>query len=136
MNNWWICWFFTHILMGILIFKWLTARRLYKSFGIKGLRSRAWLCETKMCQLGVQHCWFSSTFLTPYLVRVYILCMFRSLYSVYCLCVNVYCSTATGFQSNCSYIYIYIVLYYLFILLSLIWLDGHTLTNLPLNYIF
>jgi hypothetical protein len=23
--------------MGILIFKWLTARRLYKSFGVKGL---------------------------------------------------------------------------------------------------
>jgi hypothetical protein len=25
-------------LLGILIFKWLTARRLYKSFGVKGLR--------------------------------------------------------------------------------------------------
>jgi hypothetical protein len=37
MNNWCICWFFTHILVGILIFKGLTARRLYKSFGIKGL---------------------------------------------------------------------------------------------------
>jgi hypothetical protein len=24
-------------LLGILIFKWLTARRLYKSFGVKGL---------------------------------------------------------------------------------------------------
>jgi len=36
------------------------------------------------------------------------LCMFRSVYSVslcrsvYCLCVNVYCTTATGFQPNCS----------------------------------
>jgi hypothetical protein len=28
---------FTHILLGILIFKGLTARRLYKSFGVKGL---------------------------------------------------------------------------------------------------
>jgi hypothetical protein len=29
--------------------------------------------------------------------------------SVYCLCVNVYCTTATGCQPNCSlYIYIYI----------------------------
>jgi hypothetical protein len=37
MNNWCICWFVTHIFTGILIFKGLTARRLYKSFGIKGL---------------------------------------------------------------------------------------------------
>jgi hypothetical protein len=39
MNNWCICWFFTHILLGILIFKGLTARRLYKSFGVKGLKT-------------------------------------------------------------------------------------------------
>jgi hypothetical protein len=37
MNNLCICWFFTHILMGIFIFKGLTAQRLYKSFGVKGL---------------------------------------------------------------------------------------------------
>jgi hypothetical protein len=37
MNNSCICWFFTHILLRILIFKGLTARRLYKSFGVKGL---------------------------------------------------------------------------------------------------
>jgi hypothetical protein len=37
MNNWCICWFFTHIFTGILIFKGLTARRLFKSFGIRGL---------------------------------------------------------------------------------------------------
>jgi hypothetical protein len=37
MNNWCIGWFFTHILLGILIFKGLTARRHYKSFGVKGL---------------------------------------------------------------------------------------------------
>jgi hypothetical protein len=37
MNNWCICWFLTHIFTGILIFKGLTARRLYKSFGVKGL---------------------------------------------------------------------------------------------------
>jgi hypothetical protein len=34
-----ICWFFTHIFTGDLnFFKDLTARRLYKSFGVKGLR--------------------------------------------------------------------------------------------------
>jgi hypothetical protein len=37
MNNWCICWFFTYILLGILIFKGPTARRLYKSFCVKGL---------------------------------------------------------------------------------------------------
>jgi hypothetical protein len=37
MNKWCICWLFTHILLGILIFKGLTARRLYKSFGVKWL---------------------------------------------------------------------------------------------------
>jgi hypothetical protein len=37
MHNWCICRFFTHIFTGILIFKGLTARRLYKSFDIKGL---------------------------------------------------------------------------------------------------
>ena len=37
-----------------------------------------------------------------------LLCTFRSVYSVslccsvYCLCVNVYCTTATGCQPNCS----------------------------------
>jgi hypothetical protein len=37
MSNWCICWFFTHFLLGILIYKGLTGRRLYKSFGVKGL---------------------------------------------------------------------------------------------------
>jgi hypothetical protein len=36
-NNCYICWFTSIFLLGILIFKGLTARRLYKSFGIKGL---------------------------------------------------------------------------------------------------
>jgi hypothetical protein len=30
----------THFLLGILIFKGITAWRLYKSFGVKGLSSR------------------------------------------------------------------------------------------------
>jgi hypothetical protein len=37
MNSWCICWIFTHIFTGILIFKGLTVRRLYKSFGVRGL---------------------------------------------------------------------------------------------------
>jgi hypothetical protein len=37
MNNCCVCWFLTHILLGILIFKGLTGRRLCKSFGVKGL---------------------------------------------------------------------------------------------------
>jgi hypothetical protein len=37
MNNWRICWFFKHIVTGILVFKGLAARRLYKSFGVRGL---------------------------------------------------------------------------------------------------
>jgi hypothetical protein len=38
MNNCSIYWFFTVFLLGILIFKGLIARRLYKSFGVKGLK--------------------------------------------------------------------------------------------------
>jgi hypothetical protein len=37
MNNWCICWFSRIFLLGILIFKGLTARRLYKLFGVKEL---------------------------------------------------------------------------------------------------
>jgi hypothetical protein len=37
MNNWCICWFSRIFLLGILIFKGLTARRLYKSLGVKRL---------------------------------------------------------------------------------------------------
>jgi hypothetical protein len=39
MNNLCICWFLTHIFTGHFNFKGLTARRLYKSFGVKGLIS-------------------------------------------------------------------------------------------------
>jgi hypothetical protein len=46
MNNCSICWFFTHILVGILIFKVLTARRLYKSLGVKGLIYVFLVCKT------------------------------------------------------------------------------------------
>jgi hypothetical protein len=36
MDNWCICWLITHILLGILIFKGMSARCLYKSFVLKG----------------------------------------------------------------------------------------------------
>jgi hypothetical protein len=37
MNNCCICWFFTHIFTVDINLKGLSARRLYKSFGVKGL---------------------------------------------------------------------------------------------------
>jgi hypothetical protein len=46
MNNWCICWFSKHIFTEILIFEGLIARRLYKSFGVKGLRVTASELET------------------------------------------------------------------------------------------
>jgi hypothetical protein len=46
MNNWCICWFSRILLLGILIFKGLTARRLYKSFGVIGLMTCVYLHVT------------------------------------------------------------------------------------------
>jgi hypothetical protein len=43
MNNRFISWLFTHIFTGILIFKGLTARYLYKAFGVKWLNTIGWL---------------------------------------------------------------------------------------------
>jgi hypothetical protein len=40
MNNCFSCWFLRILLLWILIFKGLTARRLYRSFGVKGLSTK------------------------------------------------------------------------------------------------
>jgi hypothetical protein len=40
-NSWCICWFSRIFLLEILIFKGVTALRLYKSFGVKEFNSRA-----------------------------------------------------------------------------------------------
>jgi hypothetical protein len=52
--------------MGILIFKGLTARRIYKSFGVKGLNS--------ICTISSQKLWYmllgtELAFLFPFLFR-------------------------------------------------------------------
>jgi hypothetical protein len=52
--NWCICWLFMHILLGILIFKRLTARGLYTSFGIKGLKfNNCTLCPHCIYVFGI-----------------------------------------------------------------------------------
>jgi hypothetical protein len=56
MNNCRICWFFTHILRGILIFKGLTVRRLCKSFGVEGLT-----CLRLLCRYSAVQCHYSNT---------------------------------------------------------------------------
>jgi hypothetical protein len=52
MNSWYICWFFTLVLLGILIVKGLTARHLCKSLVVKGLTTAALtLHHCQMCHL-------------------------------------------------------------------------------------
>jgi hypothetical protein len=57
MNNWCICWFFTRIFIGILIFKGVAARRLYKSFTVKGLITQltttCFSIPKEMCHLNL-----------------------------------------------------------------------------------
>jgi hypothetical protein len=55
MNNYCICWFLRIFLLGILIFKGLTSRRLYKSFCVKGLvkEGSVRVLENKACFIAV-----------------------------------------------------------------------------------
>ena len=54
-----------------------------------------------------------------YVYVFFLLCMFCSVYfvsfccSVYCLCANVYCTTATGCQPNCCYHIYHIIPYHI-----------------------
>jgi hypothetical protein len=52
MNNWCIYCFSRIFLLGILIFKGLTARRLYKSFGVKGLMREIFPHQRGACGIG------------------------------------------------------------------------------------
>jgi hypothetical protein len=52
MNNWCICWFLRIFLLGILMLKLLTARRLYKAFGVKELNHVGRKHERSYCYIG------------------------------------------------------------------------------------
>jgi hypothetical protein len=39
MTDWCICWYFKHIFIGDFNFNGVTARRLYKSFVVKGFKN-------------------------------------------------------------------------------------------------
>jgi hypothetical protein len=56
MNNLCICWFFTHIFTGILIFKEITVQRLYQSFGVKAGLPRLSAAKRAKSSVAMQHC--------------------------------------------------------------------------------
>jgi hypothetical protein len=56
MNNCCVC-FSCIILLGILFFKGLTARRIYKSFGFKGLNTTEWLLSKKIMGVNQAMIW-------------------------------------------------------------------------------
>ena len=54
-------------------------------------------------------------------IYIYIVCSVSLCCSVYCLCVNMYCTTATGFQPNCSG-QIYDIIFHIKSILTFMWL--------------
>ena len=60
-----------------------------------------------------------------------LLCTFRSVYSdslccsVYCLCVNVYCTTAAGCQPNYSQQIYHIISYHIYLRMGYFIIDGY-----------
>jgi hypothetical protein len=65
MNSCCICWVFKHIFTGIVIFKGPTARRLYKSFEIKGLTVEIEEWRSLLCG-GPEKGHFLITAIDPY----------------------------------------------------------------------
>jgi hypothetical protein len=53
MNNWCIFLFFTHFLLGILIFKGLTTRRLYKSFSVNVALNKNFLFYSSLLRITI-----------------------------------------------------------------------------------
>jgi hypothetical protein len=70
MNNWCICWFSHTFLLGILILKRLTARRLYKSCGVKGLIVVFSVVDV-LCGKVSGVCWMVISGFSPLAVTVY-----------------------------------------------------------------
>jgi hypothetical protein len=100
MNNWFIFWFLRIFLLGILIFKGLTARSLYKSFGVKRLISPTYLTYRP---IGVQ---ISMKNIYIYIYTVYIYSFIvRKVKVLLMLCIKV-TSVPSVIPLDISYIFL------------------------------